>query len=68
MSRSTQELDDESPMPFGKHKGVPMSAVPASYLHWMWFAGKKDDPTCSVHKYIKSRKHALAVENPDLIW
>jgi uncharacterized protein (DUF3820 family) len=27
---------DESPMPFGKHKGKKLSEVPASYLLWCY--------------------------------
>ena len=27
-------LDDDDAMPFGKHKGEPMSEVPAQYLLW----------------------------------
>lgn len=30
-----------STMPFGKHKGSPLSAVPAEYLTWL--AGKLDE-------------------------
>ena len=29
-------LEDNSPMPFGKHKNKPMEEVPASYLLWLW--------------------------------
>lgn len=29
------ELTDESPMPFGKHRGTRMEEVPASYLLWL---------------------------------
>jgi len=29
-------LKDTDPMPFGKHKGIPMQDVPASYLAWLW--------------------------------
>lgn len=29
-------LTDESPMPWGKHKGTPMKDVPASYLLFMY--------------------------------
>ena len=28
-------LDDESPMPFGKHEGDPLMDVPDSYFHWL---------------------------------
>ena len=30
------ELDDNSIMPFGKHKGEKMANVPASYLLWLY--------------------------------
>ena len=26
---------DETPMPFGKHKGAPLKDVPADYLLWL---------------------------------
>lgn len=29
-----RQLSDESPFPFGKHKGTPMLQVPLSYLNW----------------------------------
>jgi hypothetical protein len=29
-------LDGIDHMPFGKHKGKPMSEVPLSYLNWLW--------------------------------
>jgi hypothetical protein len=29
-----RQLTDESPFPFGKHKGTKMMAVPMSYLNW----------------------------------
>ena len=28
------KLNDDSPMPFGKHRGKPMEEVPADYLIW----------------------------------
>jgi len=28
-------MDDSSPMPFGKHKGMKMVNVPARYLLWL---------------------------------
>lgn len=28
-------LHDDSPMPFGKHKGMRLGDIPDSY--WMWF-------------------------------
>ncbi len=64
----TDALDDLSPMPFGKHKGVRMQDVPVSYLHYLWnngMAGNKSDP---VAVYIRDNIAALEQENPDLIW
>ena len=62
-------LNDESPMPFGKHKGKPMSEVPADYLFWYWTNGgeqKKDrDP---VARYIDENLDALKQEYPDGEW
>lgn len=62
-------LNDESPMPFGKHKGKPMSEVPADYLFWFWTNGgeqKKDrDP---VARYIDENLDALRQEYPDGEW
>lgn len=37
-------FNDESRMPFGKHKGVKLKDVPAGYLCWLYgeMEGKKD--------------------------
>ena len=61
-------LTDRSPMPFGKYRGQPMQKVPASYLHWLWCNGKKDEPENDIHKYISENFVALQKEDPDLIW
>lgn len=61
-------LCDTDPMPFGKHKGVPMSDVPAGYLHWLWANGKKEDKRCKVADYIRRNIDALKREYPDGIW
>lgn len=31
---------DETPMPFGKHKGEKLANVPASYLLWLYCKGE----------------------------
>jgi uncharacterized protein (DUF3820 family) len=31
-----KSVDDDSPMPFGKHRGEPLRDVPESYLVWLW--------------------------------
>lgn len=61
-------LDDQSPMPFGKHKGFPMSDVPASYLHWLWTNGKELDFNCPVAIYIRENLDTLKKEHPDGEW
>lgn len=60
-------LTDTSLMPFGKYKGTQMQDVPASYLHYLWQNGMKDERT-PVANYIRANLHALQVENKDLIW
>jgi uncharacterized protein (DUF3820 family) len=62
------ELTDTSPMPFGKYKGQPMSDVPASYLHWLWNKGHREDMNSSIGDYIRRMRPALEQENPDMIW
>lgn len=46
-------LEDTSPMPFGKYAGLLMQDVSASYFHYLWFNGMKQDKTNPVHIYIK---------------
>ena len=62
------KLSDTDPMPFGKHKGVPMQDVPAHYLHWLWTNSKKDDRQCAVADYIRRNLNAIKREHPDGIW
>jgi len=61
-------LQDEDPMPFGKHKGERMEDVPASYLHWLWTQNEGDAKGSSVMEYIKRNLPALKKELPDAIW
>lgn len=52
-------LTDESPMPWGKHKGKKMIDVPAHYLLWLY-----DEMKCSgeVLAYIKDNLDVLREE------
>lgn len=61
-------LSDTDKMPFGKHRGVPMQDVPASYLHWLWSNGLKDDKRSEVADYIRRNLDALKKEHTDGIW
>ena len=63
-----EHLTDLSPMPFGKHKSVPMQDVPASYLFWLWTNGKEHDKQCPVADYIRQNRATLQRELPDAIW
>ena len=64
----TAPLNDDSPMPFGAHKGVRMMDVPAQYLHWLWTTGKEHDKQCPVADYIRRNLGALKQEYEDGIW
>ena len=63
-----QKLKDTDPMPFGMHSGTPMQDVPASYLHWLWCSGKKENKVCLVADYIRRNIDVLSKENEDAIW
>jgi len=68
-TKTMKPLEDTDLMPFGKHKGIPMSDVPASYLHYLWNNGmKKETKTSNVADYIARNIEALEEENKDLIW
>jgi uncharacterized protein (DUF3820 family) len=61
-------LEDTDLMRFGKHKGIPMSDVPAGYFHYLWCNGMKDDKLSNVADYIRRNLSALKKEWPDGIW
>lgn len=54
-----EKLTDESPMPFGKYKGVKMANVPASYLLWLHQNGKCNQ---QVEEYIDENMDVLISE------
>ena len=61
------EMNDLTPMPFGKHKDTPMQDVPANYLLWLWDNGVHKQPGKPIHAYIKKSFSALMKECPDYI-
>lgn len=63
-----KRLEDLDPMPFGKFKGNLMQDVPASYLHWLWSNGLKEDKRSPVADYIRRNLAALKQEFADGIW
>ncbi len=56
-----EKLTDNSLMPFGKHKGVAMVNVPATYLMWLYEQSdfKKNSP---IGVYVKDNLQALEQE------
>jgi len=59
-------LQDDSPMPFGKHKGTAMANVPASYLLWLrdkqGTAKPFGEESQAVQDYIRDNLDALKKE------
>jgi len=55
----SEQLTDQSPMPFGMHKGTCMADVPAKYLIWLYENNK-----CSgtVRAYIEENMDVLKQE------
>lgn len=66
--RQKKRLKDTDLMPFGNWKDKPMMDVPASYLHWLWTSGKREDSQCPVADYIRRNLDGLRKEYPDGIW
>lgn len=73
-------LTDADPMPFGVHRGKPMSDVSASYFHYLWSNGMNtlkcrddagnlySDDRSRVADYIARNLSALKKEHRDGIW
>lgn len=59
---------DDDLMPFGKYKGRKLVDIPASYFHYLWFNGIKNETDHKLHSYIRDNIHLFEIENPDLIW
>ena len=45
-----------------------MQDVPASYLHYLWTHGLRENKGSNVADYIRRNLSALQSENKDLIW
>lgn len=62
-------LSDTDRMPFGKHKDECMQDVPASYYHFLWRSGLKNETKHNpVADYISRNLDALKMEYADGIW
>jgi len=57
--------EDDSGMPFGKHRGELLQDVPASYLLWLWEQKPLSDTR--LENYIHNSMNALKQECPDRI-
>lgn len=53
-------------MPFGKHKGIPLQDVPASYLIWLWTQKPLSD--IKLENYIYNSMDALKMEDKDYVY
>lgn len=60
-------MNDQSEMPFGKHKGEKLENVPASYLLWLWDNGVWAEKNHVLHNYIRGAFSALETEAKDYI-
>lgn len=58
-----RQLNDDSLMPFGKHKGLKLSEVPASYLFYLWTNGLETDYTSDIADYIRRNWDAFCKES-----
>jgi len=56
---STEKLTDESPMPFGKYKGLKLIDVPAFVLIFLYDNDLKEGP---LRDYIEDNLQALKKE------
>ncbi len=54
-------MNDDTPMPFGKYKGMKMGSVPAKYLDWL-IGQKWISSWPNVERYITENKTAIEKE------
>lgn len=54
------KFDDNTPMPWGKHRGQKMADVPDSYLLWLWTDGQHFKPNNrALFAYIEDNLDAI---------
>lgn len=63
------DFNDDTKMPFGKHKGTKLKDVPASYLLWLYgeMASQKT-PQGPLFQYLKVNLRALEEEAREEPW
>lgn len=52
-------MDDNTPMPFGEHKGEKLANVPADYLIWLYRKGT----IIGLMRYIEENEDVLLQES-----
>ncbi len=52
-------MDDNTPMPFGEHKGKKLANVPADYLIWLYRKGT----IIGLMRYIEENEDVLLQES-----
>ena len=57
---SEVQLTDTCKMPIGKHRGLPMEEVPASYL--IWYRENAKSPNRPLMEYISDNLEVLKTE------
>ena len=56
----------EPRMPFGKYRGLPLSALPADYLHWLLGLEDLREPFRSAIQAEAARRQPARVHRPSL--
>jgi uncharacterized protein (DUF3820 family) len=57
---------DDTPMPFGKHKGTELGDVPDDYLWWCYENVKPDTPEkAALMRYINGLVDSGLIDRPD---
>lgn len=67
---NTIPYDDDTHMPFGKHKGTRLADIEPSYFHWLWFKCKYNSKTShdKLSQYINKNIKRFKSLDEDLIW
>lgn len=68
IGKHVKAATDKTIMPFGKHAGSCLAAVPASYLLWFYEQDWAEERYPAIYKYCKKNEEALykdAEEEPE---
>lgn len=59
VSRFATPATDKTIMPFGKHEGLPLESVPASYLVWFYEQDWAEEKYPEIYLYCKEKEFEL---------